>query len=404
MNKTKANIYMLNEERVKEVVRTAIKDGSALDLLNDSRYAVFPGFCDVHVHFREPGFSYKETMASGTGAAAAGGFTSVCTMPNLNPVPDNLAHLKEQLDIIEKDAVIDVMPYGAITVGEKGEKIADLEAMAPYVVAFSDDGRGIQDKEVMREAMQRVKALGKVLVAHCEVESLLKDGYIHEGEYARKHAHRGICSESEWREVERDIKLADETACAFHACHISCKESVQLIRDAKKSGVDVSCETAPHYLLLSDSDLQESGRFKMNPPLRSKNDRDALIEGILDGTIDMIATDHAPHSKEEKNKGLKDSFFGIVGIETAFPTLYTKLVLGGVLSPEKLIRLMTINPRKRLKMKEPEKDLTIFDLESEYIIDSAKFLSKGKATPFDGMRVKGECILTIADGKAVYSK
>lgn len=404
MNKTKANIYMLNEERVKEAVRTAIKDGSALDLLNDSRYAVFPGFCDVHVHFREPGFSYKETVASGTGAAAAGGFTSVCTMPNLNPVPDNLAHLKEQLDIIEKDAVIDVMPYGAITVGEKGEKIADLEAMAPYVVAFSDDGRGIQDKEVMREAMQRVKALGKVLVAHCEVESLLKDGYIHEGEYARKHAHRGICSESEWREVERDIKLADETACAFHACHISCKESVQLIRDAKKSGVDVSCETAPHYLLLSDSDLQESGRFKMNPPLRSKNDRDALIEGILDGTIDMIATDHAPHSKEEKNKGLKDSFFGIVGIETAFPALYTKLVLGGVLNLEKLIRLMTINPRKRFKMKEPEKDLTIFDLESEYIIDSAKFLSKGKATPFDGMRVKGECILTVADGKAVYSK
>lgn len=294
LNNTK--LYMLNKEEVIEAVEKTADSNLNCELFDDSRYAIFPGFCDVHVHFREPGFSYKETIETGSMSAAAGGYTDVCTMPNLKPVPDSLPHLKQQLDIIKRDAVINVHPYGAISVEEKGEKLADMEAMAPYAISFSDDGRGIQDESLMREAMYQVKELGKILVAHCEVESLVKGGYIHDGEYARQNNHLGICSESEWREVERDIKLADETGCPFHACHISSKESVELIRDAKKSGVDVTCETAPHYLIMNDMDLKEDGWYKMNPPIRSRQDQEALIEGILDGSVDMIATDHAPHT------------------------------------------------------------------------------------------------------------
>ena len=373
-----------------------------LSVFNSSKYHIFPGFCDVHVHFREPGFSYKETIVSGSLAAARGGYTAVCTMPNLNPVPDSVEHLDQQLKLIEEGACIHVYPYGAITVGEKGEVLADLEGMAPNAIAFSDDGRGVQSDDMMEEAMNRAKALGKMIVAHCEVNSLLRGGYIHEGEYAKAHGHRGICSESEWGQIARDLELVKKTGVAYHVCHISTKESVDLIRKAKAEGVDVTCETGPHYLVMDDSDLQEDGRFKMNPPLRSKEDREALVAGILDGTIDMIATDHAPHSAEEKGKGLENSAFGVVGIETAFQILYTYLVKPGVLSLERLIDLLVTNPRKRFNIP-LGCDFTIWDLEDESTVDPDDFLSLGKATPFTGWKVNGKCIATVCDGKLVYN-
>ena len=366
-----------------------------------SKFAVFPGFCDVHVHFREPGFSYKETIKSGSMASAKGGYTSVCTMPNLNPVPDSLEHLKEQTDIIERDAVIEVLPYAAITVGEKGEELVDMESLAEKVIAFSDDGRGVQSEEMMREAMLRAKALGKMIVAHCEVNELLRGGYIHDGDYAKEHGHRGICSESEWKQIERDLRLAKETGCAYHVCHISTKESVDIIRKAKAEGVNVTCETGPHYLVMDDSDLQEEGRFKMNPPLRGKEDREALIEGIKDGTIDMIATDHAPHSAEEKSRGLEKSPFGITGIETCFPVVYTKLVKTGIITLEKAIELLAINPRKRFGIKQGN-DFTVWDLEALEKVEPEKFISMGKATPFEGWELFGKCMLTVKDGQIVY--
>ncbi len=369
----------------------------------DHEYAVFPGFCDVHVHFREPGFSYKETIASGSRAAARGGYTTVCAMPNLDPVPDSAAHLEEELRIIRRDAVIQVLPYGAITVGEKGRELADLEAMAPFVAAFSDDGKGVQDRAMMREAMLRAKSLGKLIAAHCEDESLLRGGYIHDGVYAAAHGHRGICSESEWGPIARDVELARETGCAYHVCHVSAKESVEIIRRAKAEGADVSCETGPHYLVLDENDLREDGRFKMNPPLRAREDRAALIRGLLDGTVDMIATDHAPHSEEEKSRGLEKSAMGIVGLETAFPVLYTGLVLPGILPLEQLIRLMSVNPRRRFGLKQAN-SYTVWDLKKRFVVDPADFLSKGRATPFKGMELCGECILTVCDGKAVYCK
>ena len=368
---------------------------------NSPNYAVFPGFCDVHVHFREPGFSYKETIATGSLASARGGYTAVCTMPNLNPVPDSVEHLKLQTDLIETTACIHVYPYGAITVGEKGEELADLEGMAPNVIGFSDDGRGVQSDDRMRSAMLRAKALGKMIVAHCEVNSLLRGGYIHDGAYAAAHGHRGICSESEWGQIARDLKLVKETGCAYHVCHISTKESVDLIRKAKAEGLDVTCETGPHYLVMDDSMLEEDGRFKMNPPLRSREDRDALLAGILDGTIDMIATDHAPHSAEEKSRGLEKSAFGIVGIETAFPILYTYLVKTNVLTIEKLVELLCINPRKRFGIG-LGCDYSIWDLNAEYAIDPSEFVSMGKATPFTGWKVNGKCMATVCGGKVVY--
>ncbi len=374
------------------------ENGVVCDL---SKYVVFPGFCDVHVHFREPGFSYKETIKTGSEAAAKGGFTSVCTMPNLSPVPDSLEHLKKQTDIIERDAVIEVLPYGAITVGEKGETLSDMDSLARKVVAFSDDGRGIQSEEMMREAMLKAKSLGKMIVAHCEVNELLKGGYIHDGEYAKAHGHRGICSESEWKQIERDLALAKETGCAYHICHISTKESVELIRKAKAEGVDVTCETAPHYLVMDESDLCEEGRFKMNPPLRKKEDRIALIEGIKDGTIDMIATDHAPHSDEEKSRGLEKSPFGISGIETCFPVVYTKLVKTGIITLEKAVELLSTNPRKRFKI-ELGNDFCVWDLESIQKVDPKNFVSMGKATPFEGWELFGKCIMTVKDGNIVY--
>lgn len=371
------------------------------DAVSFSDCFLFPTFCDVHVHFREPGFLYKETTATGSAAAAAGGYTDVCTMPNLNPVPDCLQKLQPQLDAIKNTAIIRVHPFGSITVDQKGETLSAIEEMAPYVIGFTDDGRGVQDAGMMREAMQRVKALDMLLSAHCEVNDLLNGGYIHDGAYAKAHGHRGICSESEWRQIERDIKLADETGCRYHVCHISTKESVALIRDAKKSGVDITCETGPHYLTMDDSFLQEDGRFKMNPPLRSPADREALVEGLCDGTIDMIATDHAPHSAEEKSKGLEKSAMGVVGLETAFPVLYTELVKKGVITLEKLIEVMAINPRRRFRMPQTE-DFCVYDLNAVYNVNPETFVTKGRSTPFAGKEVVGKCVLTVCDGKVVY--
>ena len=375
--------------------------GSELSVFNFPRFAVFPGFCDVHVHFREPGFSYKETIASGSLASARGGYTDVCTMPNLNPVPDSKEHLKQQQDLIDATSCIHVHPYGAITVGQKGEALSDLAGMAAHCIAFSDDGRGVQSDEMMRRAMEEARTLGKMIVAHCEDNSLLRGGYIHDGDYAKAHGHRGICSESEWGQIARDLQLVKQTGCAYHVCHISTKESVDIIRKAKAEDVNVTCETGPHYLILDDSFLQEDGRFKMNPPLRSKEDREALIEGLLDGTIDMIATDHAPHSAEEKSRGLEKSAFGIVGIETAFPLLYTYLVKPGILSLERLVALLTVNPRKRFGIP-CGVDFTVWDLDAVSKIDPNEFLSMGKATPFAGWEVSGKCMATVCDGKVVY--
>ena len=373
----------------------------ALSRFDSSRYAVFPGFCDVHVHFREPGFSYKETIETGSRASARGGYTDVCTMPNLNPVPDSVEHLAQQLKLIEQQAVIHVYPYGAITVGQQGQRLSDLDGMAPNVIAFSDDGKGVQSDEMMAAAMRRAKELGKLIVAHCEVNELLRGGYIHDGEYARTHGHKGICSASEYEQIARDLELVEKIGCKYHVCHISTKESVDIIRKAKARGVDVTCETGPHYLVMDDTMLQDEGRFKMNPPLRSPEDRLALIEGLKDGTIDMIATDHAPHSAEEKSKGLSGSAFGIVGIETAFPIMYTHLVQPGIITLEKLVQLLTTAPRSRFGI-QPGNSFTVWDLEEEFTVDPGEFLSKGKAQPFTGWKLKGKCMLTVCDGKLVY--
>ena len=362
-----------------------------------------PALADLHVHFREPGFSYKETIASGSMAAAASGYSAVFTMPNLNPVPDTVEHLQEQLDIIKHDAYTGVYPFASITMGQKGKgELVDFEALAPYVKGFSDDGRGIQEEILMREAMKRIHAVGRVMVAHCEVEALLNGGYIHAGEYAQKNGHRGIVSESEWKEIERDIRLVEETGCRFHICHISTKESVALVREAKAKGLPVTCETAPHYLLLSDKDLQEDGKWKMNPPIRAEEDRLALIEGIKDGTIDCIATDHAPHSAEEKSRGLEKSAFGIVGLETAFPLMYTHFVKTGVIAFERLVELMSTNPARIVGL-DNSNSFAYFDLDACYKIDPTNFISMGQAMPFEGWEVYSKCVKTIVNGIIVYN-
>ncbi|MCQ2798649.1 MAG: dihydroorotase [Bacilli bacterium] len=396
MSNTSAKIITGSDESID---LSSLLSGFSLENV-DEHCVILPGFIDVHVHFREPGFSYKETIETGSKAAAHGGYTSVLTMPNLNPVPDSVEHLKEQLDIIKKDAVINVLPYGAITVGEKGEELADLDGMAKDVIAFSDDGRGVQEEEMMRQAMIKAKSLGKMIVAHCEVNSLLKGGYIHDGVYAKEHGHRGICSASEYEQIARDVRLSKETGCAYHVCHISTKESVDIIRKAKAEGVNVTCETAPHYLILDENDLQEHGYWKMNPPLRSKEDKEALIQGILDGTIDCIATDHAPHSEEEKSRGLEKSPFGIVGIEYAFPLLYTHLVKKGIITLEKLIDLLVKNPSKRFNI--PVNGFSIWNLDEEVEITKESMLSKGKATPFLNTKVYGKNVATYYGGKKVW--
>ena len=381
-------------------------DAVSIDL---HKAVLFPGFVDVHVHLREPGFSYKETIRTGTLAAAHGGFAHVAAMPNLDPVPDCAAALAVQRAIIEKDALVHVHPYGAVSVGEKGERLADLDGLAPGVIAFSDDGRGVQSESLMREAMMQCRRLGKILAAHCEDNSLLHGGYIHDGAYARAHGHRGICSESEWGPITRDLRLAEETGCAYHVCHVSTKESVALIRAAKRRGVDVTCETAPHYLTFTDEDLQEDGRFKMNPPLRAREDRDALIEGLLDGTSDMLVTDHAPHSREEKARGLEKSAMGVVGLETSFAASYTALVQTGILPLEKLVDLMHGAPMRRfgcgteLAEGQPA-DLTAFDLTKTYTVDPETFLTMGRATPFAGRALTGVCKLTMIGGEPVWKE
>jgi len=381
--------------------------GDGTRLLSDyNNLFIFPGLIDVHVHLREPGFLYKETVKSGTAAAVAGGFTSVLSMPNLNPVPDSAENLKVQTDAIRKDAVCNVYPIGAITKGQMGEEIADFEKME-RAIAFSDDGKGVQNDELMEKAMRKCKELDKILVAHCEDNSLLFGGYIHDGEYAKLNGHKGICSESEWKQIERDLKLVSKIGCKYHVCHISTKESVALIREAKKAGLDVTCETGPHYLTLCDMEIKDEGRFKMNPPIRSAKDRDALIEGICDGTVDMIATDHAPHSAEEKSKGLKGSLNGIVGLETSFAKVYTCLTKKGIISLEKQIELMQVNAAKRFnignEIAEGEvADFTVFDLDTKYNIDSKNFLSMGKSSPFDGDEVYGKCLMTVVGGRKVF--
>ena len=387
-------------EKIRAFAEKFLADGGLSPVIS-KKYIIVPGLCDVHVHFREPGFSYKETIVSGSAAAAHGGYTAVCTMPNLDPVPDNAEHLQVQLDAIKRGAAIKVLPYGAITVGEKGEKLADMEAMSDKVCAFSDDGKGVQNDEMMREAMAKAKRLGKIIAAHCEDNSLLFGGYVHDGEYAKAHGHRGISSESEYRQIERDLRLAEETGCAYHVCHISTKESVELIRQAKARGVNVTCETAPHYLVLCDEDMQEDGRFKMNPPLRSREDKKALIEGIKDGTIDMIATDHAPHSAEEKGRGLEKSLMGVVGLETAFPVLYTELVMKNIITLDRLVELMSFKPKERFGI-DTNNDFAVFDISEAYKIDPEDFLSMGRATPFAGREVFGRCLLTVHNGKVVY--
>lgn len=387
-------------EKIRAFAEKFLADGGLSPVIS-KKYIIVPGLCDVHVHFREPGFSYKETIASGSAAAAHGGYTAVCTMPNLDPVPDSAEHLQVQLGAIKRGAAIKVLPYGAITVDEKGEKLADMEAISDKVCAFSDDGKGVQNDEMMREAMTAAKRLGKIIAAHCEDNSLLFGGYIHDGEYARMHGHRGISSASEYKQIERDLRLAEETGCAYHVCHISTKESVELIKQAKARGVNVTCETAPHYLVLCDEDMQEDGRFKMNPPLRSLEDKQALIEGIKDGTIDMIATDHAPHSAEEKGRGLEKSLMGIVGLETAFPVLYTELVTKNIITLDRLVELMSFKPKERFGI-DTNNDFAVFDISEAYKIDPEDFLSMGRATPFAGREVFGRCLLTVHNGKVVY--
>ncbi len=396
----------LKQNEINNLIKTAnetVLSGGGVSFFNFNNLTLLPGFCDVHVHFREPGFSYKETIKTGSMAAAAGGYTAVCTMPNLNPVPDSIENINLQREIIKRDSVINVYPYASITVKQQGETLADLDGLKDLCIAYSDDGRGVQNGALMEEAMKEAKQNGKMIVAHCEVNELLKGGYIHDGEYAKKHNHKGICSESEYAQIARDIELVRKTGVKYHVCHISCKESVELIRQAKKEGLNITCETGPHYLILNDSNLKEDGKFKMNPPLRAEADRLALIEGIKDGTIDMIATDHAPHSAEEKAKGLKGSAFGIVGLETAFPLLYTHLVKTGIISLNKLVDLMCIAPRKRFNIT-GDIGFSVWDLEKEIKIDPNKFLSMGKATPFEKDTVYGECLLTYLNNEVVFLK
>lgn len=404
---------LIHENRIEQIARkisfediTTESTDEVTAAINVNGQYLVPGLVDMHVHFREPGYSYKETVYDGSRAALAGGFTTVCTMPNLNPAPDSIENLQRQLEIISRDAQMQVIPYATITKMRMGNELVDYEALAPWVAGFSDDGSGVQSEEVMRDAMRGIAGTGKILAAHCEVNSLLRGGYIHDGQYAAMHGHRGICSESEWAEIERDIRLAEETGCRLHVCHISTKESVDLIRKAKARGVQVTCETGPHYLTFCDDDLQEDGRFKMNPPIRSVEDRDALREGLIDGTIDVIATDHAPHSAAEKSKGLEKSAMGVVGLETAFSAVYTTMVKSGLMSFERLIEVMTVNPRRILGLPgvygpQPGDwaDLTVLSTESETVVNPESFLSKGHATPYAGLPLSGSIVATIFSGR-----
>ena len=402
-----AGDILVREGRI-ESVHPGLPVAEGAEVIDLAGKTVVPAFADIHVHFREPGLTAKETIRTGSMAAARGGYTAVCAMPNLDPVPDSLETLAVEQAAIDRDAVISVLPYCSITKGRKGLELVDFKALKQHCIAFSDDGSGVQDEAMMRRAMEAAAREDVIIAAHCEDNSLLRGGYIHDGRYCAQHGHKGICSESEWGQIARDLALCEETGCHYHVCHISTKESVELIRRAKARGVNVTCETAPHYLVLCEDDLQEDGRFKMNPPLRSAEDREALIEGLLDGTIDAIATDHAPHTAEEKSRGLAGSAMGIVGLETSFPVLYTTLVRTGRMSLERLIEAMSTSPRRIFRLGgalEPgmPADLAILDLDNEFTIDSNTFLSKGRSTPFDGWKVHGKVLMTLKDGKAVYN-
>ncbi len=365
----------------------------------DANIVILPGFLDVHVHLREPGFFHKETIKTGTLASLASGYTAICSMPNLNPVPDSVENLQVQLDIIKNDANCEVYPYGAITKGENGSELVDFQALAPYCVAFSDDGKGVQSKEITKKAMEEIAKTGRIFCAHLEDDKIKKNGVIHCGKYSKEHNIPGIPSEAEYGMLARDLELVKETGVKYHVCHLSTKEGVEMIRKAKAEGLDVSCETAPHYLVLTEDDLQDHGNFKMNPPLRSAEDRDALIEGIKDGTIDMIATDHAPHTLEDKQGGLLKSAMGIVGIEIAFPILYTNLVKTNIITLEKLVKMMTKAPAERFGIKqEMAENFTVFDLNAKYEIKAENFHSKGVNSPFIGKEVFGKCIKTVNGG------
>lgn len=385
----------------------AAKDGD--EVIDCHSLTIMSGLVDLHVHLREPGFSAKETIATGTMAAAAGGFTTVCPMPNLSPAPDSVENLEKELELIRRDAKVKVIPYATITRKRYGRELVDFDSMKASVAGFSDDGSGVQSEEVMRQAMQEAARTNSIIAAHCEINTLLRKGYIHDGEYARLHNHRGICSESEWGQIERDIELAREAGCRYHVCHISTKESVELIRQAKAEGVKITCETAPHYLTMCDMDLQEDGRFKMNPPIRSAEDRDALIAGVQDGTIDVIATDHAPHTAEEKSRGLEFSAMGVVGLETSFAVIYTKLVKAGIISLEKAVEIMSAAPRRifgiggGLAVGE-RADIAIFDLNEKWSVNPAEFKTMGRATPFEGWQLQGRCRMTLVDGEVVYKR
>ncbi len=392
------------DEKIVRILRgdTITSDDPEAVIFQMDNHLVTYGLCDVHVHLRQPGFEAKETIATGSQAAMMGGYTAVCAMPNLNPIPDTVEHIGEEIKHIKNDAAIKVYPYASITIDRKGRQLVDMEALRPYAVAFSDDGSGVQSEEMMRKAMEEAARLDVIIAAHCEVNDLLKGGYIHDGEYCRANGHKGICSESEWGQIARDLKLAEETGCRYHVCHISTKESVALIRDAKQRGVKVTCETGPHYLVFTDADLKDEGRFKMNPPIRSRADRDALIEGIKDGTIDCIATDHAPHTADEKSRGLKGSAMGVVGLETAFGVCYTHLVKTGIISLHRLMQLMTLNPRRIFGLEvEGKADFAIFDLQKKWTVDTSKFASMGKSTPFDGMELTGKPAKIIFEGNLV---
>lgn len=397
---------ILVKDGIIEKIGACITPPSGARLLDAEGLLVSYGFADIHVHLREPGFTYKETVATGSRAAAAGGYTTVCAMPNLSPVPDCPENLEVEMEAIRRDAVIEVLPYCSITKGRKGLELVDMASLKGSCCAFSDDGSGVQSGEMMLKAMETAAKEGCIIAAHCEDNSLLRGGYIHDGRYCSEHGHRGICSESEWGQIARDLELCGKTGCRYHVCHISTKESVDLIRRAKARGIRVTCETGPHYLALCEDDLQEEGRFKMNPPLRSAADREALIEGLADGTIDAVATDHAPHSAEEKSRGLEHSAMGITGLETAFPVLYTSLVKTGRISLRRMIEVLTDGPRRAFglpgTLEEGQKaDLVLIDLSDEYDIDSAGFRSMGHATPFDGMHVSGRIVHTIKDGRTV---
>ena len=403
----RADVYVVDGKIAR--VAADIQPAEGDKIYDCTGLTIMSGLVDLHVHLREPGFSSKETIATGTAAAAHGGFTTVCSMPNLAPAPDTMENLQQQLDIIERDAVIKVLPYATITRKRAGDELVNFAELKPYVAGFSDDGTGVQTEEVMRQAMVEAAKTDTIIAAHCEVDELLRGGYIHDGEYAAKNGHRGICPESEWKQVERDIELAAEAGCRYHVCHISTKQTVELIRQAKARGVKITCETGPHYLTMCDMDLKEEGRFKMNPPIRSAEDRDALIAGLQDGTIDVVATDHAPHTADEKSRGLERSAMGVVGIETSFAVIYTKLVKAGIISLEKAVEVLAEAPRKIFNLggglKEGEAaDITVFDLEKEFTVDPDTFLSKGRSTPFEGWQLQGECCLTLVDGRVAYER